>query len=227
MTRSRKKSDQPLGIVAYEAIYRRIMTLEYGPGRRLEEQLLVKDLGIGRTPVREALQRLVNDFMVESQHNKGFVVRPITLQNVRAAFAALKIFELGVAELAVRREVTPILEAMAEANEQVKAAIEANDVVHLVEANSRFHQYFAETSDNDYLIHALHKVRCETNRLAYLSFNNEIDPLRSQVEHYRSVVDHHAAIIEYIENRCDSPLREVVIEHIQAFQNRILLFMAS
>ncbi|MFH1985053.1 MAG: GntR family transcriptional regulator [Pseudomonadota bacterium] len=227
MTHQFQKTGQPLGALAYDAIYRKIMILEYAPGQRLEEQHLVTQLGIGRTPVREALQRLANDFMVESHHNKGFEVRPITLQNIKAAFAALKILELGVAELAVRRDVGPLLEDMSGANDQVSAAIAANDVLGLVEANSRFHQLFAQASGNDYLIRGLHKVRCETDRLAYLSFNNAVDPLRSQQEHYRSVVDQHSAIIEGIARRRESPLKKTLIAHIQAFQNRILLYMAS
>lgn len=218
---------QPLSTIAYEAIYRKIMTLAYAPGQRLEEQALMAQLGIGRTPVREALQRLANDFMVASQHNKGFVVRPITLQNIKAAFAALRVLELGVASLAVRRDVSVLLERMTAANEDVKTAIEANDTLALVEANSRFHQLFARTSDNDYLVHALHRVRCETNRLAYLSFDNEVDPLRSQQTHYRSVVDQHADIVDSIAHRRECPLKKTLTAHIQAFQNRILLYMAS
>ena len=97
----------------------------------------------------------------------------------------------------------------------------------MVEANSDFHSAFARTSRNDYLIHSLHQVRCETNRLAYLSFNNEVDPLRSLPEHYESVIEHHDSIIASIARRAEEPLKRTLIEHIQAFQNRILLFMAS
>ena len=43
---------------AYEKIYRKIISLEYEPGQRLEENQLVKQLGIGRTPIREALLNL-------------------------------------------------------------------------------------------------------------------------------------------------------------------------
>ena len=66
-----------LGVTAYEKIYRKIISLKYEPGQRLEENQLVKQLGIGRTPIREALLNLSADMMVESQPNKGFVVSPI------------------------------------------------------------------------------------------------------------------------------------------------------
>ncbi len=218
---------QPLAVTAYQLIYRNIMTLKYEPGQRLEEKQLMEQLGIGRTPVREALMHLSADFMVESQHNKGFIVRPITLQNTKASFAALKILELGVAELAVRQDPGGLIDDMSAANEEVKTAIRNEDVLAMVEANSDFHSAFASTCRNDYIIQSLHKVRCETNRLAYLSFNNEVDPLRSLPEHYESVTQHHDTIIDFIRRREEEPLKRTLIEHIQAFQNRILLFMAS
>ncbi len=223
----RRVPRRSLADTAYERIYSRIMTLEYEPGRRLEEKDLVAELGIGRTPVREALLRLGADFMVESHPSRGFVVRSITLQNTRAAFSALKILELGVAGLAVRQRVSGALPAMAEANRAVAEAVARNDVVALVEANAVFHQRFAECSRNDYLIHALHKVRCEINRLAYLSFHHELDPVRSLAEHYRSVVEHHDAIVTHLQERDEEALAATVAEHVEAFQRRILLYMAT
>ena len=83
---------QPLAVTAYQLIYRNIMTLKYEPGQRLEEKQLVEQLGIGRTPIREALMHLSADFMVESQHNKGFIVRPITLQNTSSVHRAASEF---------------------------------------------------------------------------------------------------------------------------------------
>jgi len=76
-----------LSATAYEKIYRKIISLEYEPGQRLEENQLVKQLGIGRTPIREALLSMSADMMVESQLNKGFVVSPITLQKTKACLS--------------------------------------------------------------------------------------------------------------------------------------------
>jgi len=218
---------KPLGATAYEKIYRKIISLEYEPGLRLEENQLVKQLGIGRTPIREALLNLSADMMVESQPNKGFVVSPITLQKTKAAFTALKILELGIATLAVQQDVTHYLSQMEIANQAVKDAIVQMDILLLVEANSTFHNYFARCSNNEYLIQGLHKVRCETNRLAYLSYGNEIDPCNSLHDHYESVVGEHSEIITYIKKRDENGLKETICQHIKTFQKRIINYMAS
>jgi DNA-binding GntR family transcriptional regulator len=218
---------QPLAQVAYARIYRKIMTLGYAPGQRLDEKTLMDELGIGRTPIREALLRLAADCMVESQPNRGSIVRPITLQNVRAAFAALKILERGVAELAVRQDVRPWLPQMEAANRDVEVAVAHNEVLALVQANSRFHDHFARCANNAYLVNALAQVRCETDRLAYLSFGNEIDPLRTLREHYDSVVGQHRKIMMCLENQDEAGLKAVLEEHSQIFQERIIMYMAS
>ena len=218
---------KPLGATAYEIIYRKIISLDYEPGQRLEENQLVKQLGIGRTPIREALLNLSADMMVESQPNKGFVVSPITLQKTKAAFTALKILELGIATLAVQQDVTHYLSQMEIANQAVKDAIVQMDILRLVEANSTFHNYFARCSNNEYLIQGLHKVRCETNRLAYLSYGNEIDPCKSLHDHYESVVREHNDTITYIKERDETGLKETICQHIKTFQKRIIHYMAS
>ena len=90
---SKASSKLPLGITAYNKIYEKIITLKYEPGQNLEEKRLIEELGLGRTPIREALLRLVGEKMVESLPGKGFIVRPITLQNIKATFEMMKILE--------------------------------------------------------------------------------------------------------------------------------------
>ncbi len=216
-----------LSDTAYQTLYGKLISLQYQPGQHLEEAALVEELGIGRTPVREALQRLAADLLVASQPGKGFVVRPITLQNTKAAFAALQILELGVADLAVRQENRLLLESMREANQHVAEAVERMDIYRLVEANSDFHDAYARCSDNIYLVQGLRRVRCETNRLAYLSFGNEIDPGRNLQEHYASVIDQHNGVIDALHDRNADRLKALIVEHIGIFKRRIIHYLAE
>lgn len=226
-TSNQANNKQPLGTTAYEKIYRKIVTLEYKPGQSLEEKQLVEQLGIGRTPIREALLRLSTDMIVESHHNKGFIVRPITLQNTRAVFEALNILELGVASIVVRQDLTPFLDLMAESNKAVESAVEKKDVLALVEANHEFHKYFARCSYNEYLMRGLHEVRCEADRLAYLSYGIEIDPVISLRDHHISVIRQHNDIINCLKERDEVSLKNTISEHIQTFQKRVIRYITS
>lgn len=218
---------RPLAALAYDTIYRNIITLVYEPGQHLEESQLVDQLGIGRTPIREGLQRLAADLLVESQPGKGYVVRPLTIQNTKAAFAALQIMELGVASLAVRQDTTRMVAEMAAANQDIVKAVEKRDILALVEANSLYHDAYARCSHNVYLIQGLKKVRCETNRLAYLSYANEIDPMRTLQVHYTSVIEQHDQIISALQDRDEQRLQEIVSEHIGIFKQRMIDYLST
>jgi DNA-binding GntR family transcriptional regulator len=218
---------QSLAANAYTTIYRNIISLEYEPGQRLEENQLVEQLGIGRTPIREALLCLAADLLVESSPGKGFTVRPITIQNTKAAFDALLILELGVAGQAVRQNASPFLVLMKAANRAVANAMQGMDILELVEANGVFHAHYAACSRNLYLMQALQKVRCETNRLAYLSYGNEIELQRSLKEHYTSVVEQHEQIIGLIRCRDETGLKTVIEAHIGIFKSRMIQYLTT
>ncbi len=218
---------KPLVSVAYDTIYQKIITLEYEPGQQLNEQELIEDLSIGRTPIREALCNLSADMLIESQPGKGVVVGAITLQNTKSVFTALEIFETGVAALAMRNKITKYTSMMEAANEAMKLAMAKLDIYALVDTNNSFHIAFSQCSQNVYLIEALRKVRCEANRLAYLSFANEIASEQSLREHYKRVVAQHDTIIKHLTDRNEEELIKILLQHIAEFRKRIIGYLAS
>lgn len=218
---------QSFAVTAYEKIYRKIVTLEFEPGQHLEEKQLIEHLEMGRTPIREALLRLVGEHIVESRSGRGYIVRPITLQNIKATFEMMKILETGVVSLAVRQNVTPLLAKMEKAGAAVKTAIKAGNPLDLVAANHDFHQYYARCSHNEHLVRGINQIRSEAKRLSYLSYANEVDPGISLSDHYKSVIREHDAMINYLRDKNEALLKETVLAHIKAFQRRIILFMSS
>ena len=220
-----KLPKQPLAVTAYETIVRKIICLEYPPGQYLEENQLVEELGIGRTPVREALVRLQSENMIESQPNKGVIVRPITLQNTKAMFESMHIFEFGVVDVAMMKDCTLSIKKMRISNEAVKNAVLSNNVFDLVQANHEFHMNFAQCSQNEFLIRAVNDVRKEAKRLSYLSYNNIIDPQRPLELHYKSVVQEHDQIIDGLARKDEAGLKLLLQEHIETFRQRIIAFM--
>ena len=222
-----KASKQPLAATAYQTIVKRIICLEYQPSQHLEETLLVEELGIGRTPIREALVRLQSEKMVESHPNRGVIVRPITLQNTKAMFESMHIFEFGVVEIAMHKDCTSAIKLMKKSNESVKKAIHSNSIFRLVEANHEFHMNFAQSSQNEFLIRGVEDVRKEAKRLSYLSYNNAIDPQRPLEVHIESVVEEHDLMTEALEKKDGDRLKALLKEHIDTFRQRIILFMTS
>lgn len=222
-----KLPGQSLAATAYETIVKRIICLEYSPSQHLEENQLVEELGIGRTPIREALVRLQGEKMVESHPNKGVIVRPITLQNTKAMFESMHIFEFGVVDIAIHKDCTALIKKMNSSNETVKKAILSNNVFKLVEANHEFHMDFARCSQNEFLIRGVEDVRKEAKRLSYLSYGNIIDPERPLEIHYKSVVQEHEDIVAALAEKDKKRLKQLLKEHIGTFRHRIIIFMTS
>lgn len=211
--------------IAYDKIFQQIMTTDFQPGQQLEEKYLMEALNIGRTPIREALMRLEINMMVESKSGKGFTVRPVTLQSTRAVFETLAILEKGVADLAATKEIGPQLDKMTVANQNLQKAAEAYDTLAMVKENYSFHLAYAECSHNEYLIHGITAVQCETRRLAYLSFGDRINDRKGLSEHYLTVIDEHQQIIDLLNARNIEQLKHIIDLHVEAFKTRIVSFL--
>ncbi|MBT3486944.1 MAG: GntR family transcriptional regulator [Desulfobacula sp.] len=218
---------QPLAVTAYETLVKKIICLEYQPSQHLEENQLVDDLGIGRTPIREALVRLHSEKMVETHPKRGVIVRPITLQNTKAMFESMRIMELGLVDIVIHKNCSIFIKKMKESNREVEKAIAFNDVFELVEANHDFHMNFAKCSQNEFFIRAVQDVRTEAKRLSYLSYGNVIDPQRPLESHYESVFLEHEQMIKCLVGKDEIRLKELIEKHILIFRQRIIVFMTS
>jgi len=218
---------QPLAVTAYETIVRKIICLEYPPSQHLEETRLMEDLGIGRTPIREALVRLNHEKMVEAHPNRGVIVRPITLQNTKSMFESMGLIELGLVDIMLKKDCSLFLDRMVQANKKVAAAIRENNVFNLVEANHQFHILFAKCSQNEFLIRAVADIRTEAKRLSYLSYDNIITPERPLETHYASVVIEHQEMISCLEHKKADRLKTLIQAHIDTFRERIVRFMTQ
>ena len=213
--------------VAFDEIYRRIITLGYAQGQVLYEKQLMQELGIGRTPIREALPRLAACGILDSHPNGAWTVRPITLPNIKAVFEALEIMEMGVIGLAVHHDPHPMIDEMAEAQARVEAAIGAGDTLALVESNHRFHMSFYAVARNEYLLHGLDRIRFETKRLAYISYGQNRDPGSVLAEHYIAVRREHGAMMQYLLDKNPEGLRHTCRAHIAAFRERIIRYLST
>ena len=227
MSKTIPPSRQPLGATAYALLCRKIITLEYQPGSLLDEKTLMADLGLGRTPVREALLRLAGEGWIETLPNRGAIVPPITLQATRAVFEAMRVLELGVAGLAVHQQIDRQLETMAASNQPVREAIAAGDILGMVEANHAFHLAYAECAMNDFLSRACADVRNQAKRLSFLSYASELGQNRTLAEHYDSVVNEHEMIIDALRRKDEERLKGLLREHIAAFQRRIVAYVSA
>lgn len=174
---------------AYTEIRRRILDNEYAPAQQVLENELAADLGMSRTPIREALVRLQNENFVQLIPRHGMRVVPLSLQGLRDMYEVLTALELlAIERLARSHPDDTVLAPLDEALDAMDAALKQQDMDAWVRADERFHRILLELSGNARLTSMAltlwdqgHRARMTTVRLR--------DSLAPSNREHRAVVD--------------------------------------
>jgi DNA-binding GntR family transcriptional regulator len=134
----------------YAAIRERISSGSLPRGGRVHQEDLAEELGVSRTPVREALRRLAAEGLVEMRTNRGARVADVDQGGMRGAYDARLVVEPGAARLAAARRPAEPLARMRAAVQAQRGAVRS--VQRSFEANRQFHLALVTASENEFLI---------------------------------------------------------------------------
>ncbi len=132
------------------ALRERILEGVLEPGSRLHQEALADELGVSRTPLREALGRLAADGLVEVLPNRGARVADVREEDLRASYEARLVIEPGAAALAARRADAGRLDALRAAVRELAGT--GGDVRAAFHANRAFHIGLVAASGNPHLM---------------------------------------------------------------------------
>lgn len=209
---------------AYNEIRQLIITLHLKPGEQIEEGVLEKQLSIGRTPIREALQRLVVEGLLELVPGRGFFVRPISIDDVKSLFEAMTALEQIIVRLAAHRIQEHQLIELQEACRKHKEAILAQDYVKVLLYNHEFHHCFYAATGNTFLLSAMEALHHQSERLAYLTYTREALPAGGD-DYNALAIEDHEKLVEYLFKGDAEGAAETIIRHCHRFFLRICLYM--
>ncbi len=198
---------------AYEAIKQRIITCELRPGEVLSEAVVSEGLGIGRTPVRQAIDRLAGDGLVEIMPRKGSIVKPVTLDEIFNIIDVRVVNETFCVRAAAAGADSEFIAAITANLEAMRQAVRAHEIETLAQLDRAFHVMIAGATHNPIMADLLRNLHERSARLWFIS-------LRAN-EHHLKVCDEHAAIVEGIV--CQDPDRAAgaMQAHIESFRNNI------
>ena len=128
-----------------------ILNSRYAEGEKLVEAKLAEDLGVSRTPVREALKQLELDGLVENIPNRGVVVLGISKQDIEDIFEIRTAIEGISAKWAVDRITNEELASLKEVYELMEFYTFKKDVEKFAELNTRFHEIIYKATKSRYL----------------------------------------------------------------------------
>jgi DNA-binding GntR family transcriptional regulator len=198
-----------LSDTVYDAMHERIVTGVYRPNQRLVETEIAAELGASRTPVREAMVRLVTAGLAV-RSRQGLMVREFTLPEVREIYEVRAALEGYAARLAAERAIPEGVAAIEHTlHHHAQTSRGASvDRVKVVEANAEFHKAVLEAAGNDRL-----RMLADANRSYF--FNNEVAAVTS-VEALDVALDEHELIFAAIRDRDGARAEQIVRQHVMA-----------
>lgn len=152
---------------AYDALEEKIVTLELAPGSVLSEQQLAKDLGVGRSPVREALQRLAQAGLVVVLPRRGILVSEINISIHGKLLEVRREVERLMARLACRSANDRQSEEFQALARDFERTARENDALAFIRADARFNELLSESVDNEFAVRAIQLMRGLTRRFWY------------------------------------------------------------
>ena len=199
---------------AYEAIKRRIITLDYAPGEHLNEAAISEALDIGRTPVHQALDRLMLEGMIDIIPRKGVIVRPISLDEHLQLTQVRLINEPYCASLAAERADDQEIASMRALLDRAQGRMDARDIAGMMDLDRDFHASISRAARNPVLADLLLSLHERSLRFWVL-------PL-SAAHHHKRVQREHRAVFNAIRDRDPDRAARAARAHIESSRDNIM-----
>ena len=191
------RSVEPLTEQAYREIEEEIVTLRLRPGTILSEQLLAERFKIGRTPVREALQRLANEGLVIILPRKGILVSDINPRQQLLVLEVRREIERLLSRTSAERATDVQKENFLKIAQGMERAAKANDDIAFMRLDRELNQMMIGAAHNDYAARSMRLLGGLSRRFWYMHYREAADlPLcaRLHAEQSRAIANGDAEL---------------------------------
>lgn len=209
---------KPLRDVVFDVMREAIVSGKLKPGERLMELQLAEEMGVSRTPVREAIRKLELEGLIVTIPRKGAYVAGLTLKDAAEVFEIRGSLEGLAANLAAERITEEEIEKLERVLVQTKECISKKDIKTLVERDEEFHDIICNASRNKKLTAILNNLREQIHRFRVTS-------LTKNPERLKGIFEEHERILAAIGSRDPERAEELVKEHIENVENSIMRTM--
>jgi DNA-binding GntR family transcriptional regulator len=176
-------SRPPVSLLAFEQLKRWIEDGTLVPGEVIKDTEIAAKLGVSRTPIREAFQRLDQVGLVITTRNTRTEVAPASPQDAQLLYPPLALLHELAAESAVGKMQPRDFDAMAKANERLAAAVRRNDAVAASQADDDFHAVLLDRAGNPFLRYVADWLAVHARRMNTLYFTHVSSTVESFHEH--------------------------------------------
>jgi DNA-binding GntR family transcriptional regulator len=180
--------DINLSAKVYKNIKNMLITLVFPPGMSLRERVLADMMGVSRTPIREALQRLSHEGWVQIGDRKRIYVCPVTVVDVKELFQLRHLLEPSAARMTIEKGGSRILAGKLDEVLNVMEQVQ-NDQIAFARLDMQFHSLLMKNLENERINRFWITLYEEISRIAIMTLTED---------HRRSmaVIDEHAKFVD-------------------------------
>jgi DNA-binding GntR family transcriptional regulator len=205
---------KPLRDLVFSAMREAILSGRLKPRERLMEVQLAEEMGVSRTPVREAIRKLELEGLVVMVPRKGAYVAGLTLKDVAEVFEIRSSLEGLAAALAAERITDEEVIILDKILDDISTAGEKGDIKTVIKKDMEFHQVLFSASRNDRLAQMINNLKEQIDRFRTQSFSN---PIRT-----KSVLSEHEHILNAIKQGDVENSERLAKEHIYEVEYNVM-----
>lgn len=197
---------QSLKQIAYNSIKEKILNCEYMPNSFLNEDLLCEEFGVSRTPIRDALSRLEQEYLITIVPKKGFFVAPLSANEINMVFEGRLLIEPYVLLNYCKDFPADKLERLYATLEETQKGIvsKRKDIYDL---DNEFHETIISQCINRYLVQTYYNIHNQNCRLRIISG-------RANDKRLLDTVEEHFQILEGLSNKNYEKAAQAMTDHL-------------
>jgi len=210
---------KPLGEVVFEYLRNAILAGELKPGERLMEVTIADQLGVSRTPVREAIRKLEKESFVIMIPRKGAYVADLTKKDILEVLEIRKELEGFAAFLAAERMSLSEKEALGRVVERFNESLINMDKKNMIDSDNEFHSLIFEATKNQRLINIIYDLHDQFQRFRLIYFN--------EFNNYKEIQASHNRIFDAIIKEESVNARKEAEDHVESIRALVNKWIAE
>lgn len=207
-------SYKPLREVVCETLREAIISGILKPGERLMEIQLADELGVSRTPIREAIRKMELEGFLVMVPRRGTYVADLSIKDINEVFEIRTALDVLAAGLAAERITEEEIEELERLLVYIGEMIEEKNYEKIIETDGEFHDVLYKASRNDRLVGIINNLREQFTRFRSISI---IQPGR-----LKRTLEEHRLLVEAIAQRNSEQAQQVAREHMENAEQAIL-----
>lgn len=206
-----ENSHRPLREIVYDELKMQILTGQIEPGTRMMEVEMANEMGVSRTPVREAIRKLEKEGLVTIEPRRGAYASEVSVRDMIEILEVREEIEGLATELAAERMDDDTKARLYRTADKYGEAVKDNDTGEMIKLDTEFHHIIVEGSSNKILMNVVEQLQELVLRFRYIYY----DDFRKAEKMPRE----HKAIIEGIKSGNAKSARKAAEDHVEQLKS--------